>query len=74
MFPGKVYYDPEHATVFGSLAKSVIASKNKKRDVKEWLSCQITYTLHKPLHKSIPRNSYTITNIDDVWKMDLAYF
>ena len=30
---GKVYYDPKHATGFGSVEKLVKASKHKKRDV-----------------------------------------
>jgi hypothetical protein len=27
---------------------------------------------HKPVRKRFPRNPYTVTNIDDVWEMDLA--
>ena len=69
---GRVYYDPQHEAGFGSVAKLVKASKNKKRDVEEWLSGQDTYTLHKPARKRFPRNPYTVTNIDDVWEMDLA--
>jgi len=48
------------------------ASKNKKQDVEEWLASQNTYTLHKPARKRSPLNPYIVTNIDDVWKMDLA--
>ena len=69
---GKVYYDPKHAAGFGSVEKLVKASKYKKRDVEEWLAGQNTYTLHKPVRKRFPRNPYTVTNIDDVWEMDLA--
>jgi len=69
---GKFYYDPNYPAGFGSVAKLVKASKNKKRDVEEWLSSQNTYTLHKPVTKKFPRNPYTVTNIDDVWEMDLA--
>ena len=50
----------------------VKAGKNNKRDVKEWLAGQDMYNLHKPVRKRFPRNSYTVTNIDDVWEMDLA--
>jgi len=46
--------------------------KNNKRAVEEWLSGQDRYTLHKPVGKRFPRNPYTVTNIDDVWQMDLA--
>ena len=31
-----------------------------------------TYTFQKPVCKSFPRNPYTVTNIGDVWEMDLA--
>ena len=67
-----MYYDPKHPAGFGSVAKLVKATKNKKTDVEEWLSSQNTYTFHKPLPKSFPRNPYTVTNIDDIWEMDLA--
>jgi hypothetical protein len=69
---GKVYYDPKHAAGFGSVAKLVKASKCKKSDVEDWLAGQNTYTLHKPVRKRFPRNPYTVTNIDNVWEMDLA--
>jgi len=69
---GKFYYDSKHPAVFVSVAKLVKASKNKKRDVEEWLSSRNTYTLHKPLRKKFPRNTYTVTNIDEVLEMDLA--
>jgi hypothetical protein len=70
----KVSYDPKYAAGFGSVANLVKASKNKKRDVEEWLSGQDTYTLHKPAHERFPRNLYTVTNIDDFWEMILADF
>jgi hypothetical protein len=70
---GKVYYDPSHPPSFGSAANLVKASKsNKRRNIEEWLSGQDTYTLQKPVRKRFPRNPYTVTNIDDVWEMDLA--
>ena len=46
--------------------------KSNKRDVEEWLSGQNTYTLHKPVRKRFLRNPYTATNMNGVWKMDLA--
>jgi hypothetical protein len=50
----------------------VKASRNTKRDVEEWLAGQDTHTLHKPVRKRFLRNTYTVTNIDDAWEMDLA--
>ena len=69
---GKIFYDPDHPAGFGSVAKLASASKTNKGIVNEWLSGQNTYTLHKPVRKRFPRNPYTVTNIDDVWEMDLA--
>jgi hypothetical protein len=58
---GKVYYDPKHSAGFGSVVKLVKASKNKTRDVEDWLSSQNTYTLHKPVRKKFPRNPHNIS-------------
>jgi transposase InsO family protein len=69
---GKIYYDPKHPAGFGSVVKLSKASNTKKKDVEEWLAGQDPYTLHKPVRKRFPRNPYTVTNIDDVWEMDLA--
>jgi hypothetical protein len=69
---GKFYYDPEHPAGFGSVPNLVKASKNKRKDVQEWLSAQDTNTLHKPVRKIFPRDPYPVTNIDDIWEMDPA--
>jgi len=69
---GKIYYDPKHTAGFSSAEKLVSGAKSNKRNVEEWLSSQDTYTLHKLVRKRFPRNPYTCTNIDDVWKIDLA--
>ena len=62
----------KHAAGFGSVAKLVKGGKINKISVEEWLSCQDRCTLHKPVRNRFPRNRYTVTNIDDVWEMDLA--
>jgi len=69
---GKIYYDREHTAGFSSAGKLVNSAKRNARNVEEWLSGQDTYTLHKPVRKRFPRNPYTVTNIDDVWEIDLA--
>ena len=69
---GKIYYVPQHAAGFGSVTQLVKASKTNRGTVDEWLSGHNTYTPHKPVCESFPRNPYTVTNIDDVWEMDLA--
>ena len=69
---GKIYYDRKYTAGFSSAAKLVSAAKSNTRNVEEWLSSHDTYTLHKPVRETFPRNSYTVTNIDDIWEMDLA--
>ena len=69
---GKVYCDRKHPSSFRSVAKSLKASKCKKRDVEEWLPGQKIYTLHKPVRKRFPRNLNTETNIDGVWQIDVV--
>ena len=67
-----IFYVTKHPAGFGSVAKLANASKTNKGTVNDWLSGQNTYTLHKPVRKRFPRNPYTVTNIDDVWEMDLV--
>ena len=69
---GKIYQDPKHTAGFSSAAKLVSVGKSNKKNVERWLSGQDTYTLHKPVRKRFPRNPYTVTNIEDVWEIDLA--
>ena len=68
---GKIYY-PKYSVVFTSLSKLVKTSKNKRRDIEEWLSVQDAYTLLKAVRKWFPRNPYTVSNIDYVWEIELA--
>jgi len=58
--------------VFGSVAKLGKGGKNNKRNVEEWLFGQDTCTLYKAVRKRFLRTPYTVTNIDDIWEMDLA--
>jgi len=60
MSQGNIYYDPQHAAGFGSVAKLVKASKTNKVFGEEWLSSQNRYTLHKPVRKGFPRNTNTV--------------
>lgn len=42
-----------------------------KKNVIEWLQKQRTYTLHKDRRIRFKRNHYNVTNIGDLWEMDL---
>lgn len=43
-----------------------------RRIIKEWLSNQNEYTLHKPARKKFPRNKTIVYGIDDTWQADLV--
>ena len=77
------YFDPRNPGGLGGLArlqKSVNADlfKQKKRKlsrnrIKEWLSTQDTYTLHRPAqHRNIPTNKIYVAAKDQQWQMDLS--
>ena len=40
--------------------------------VKTWLQSKDTYTLHKPVRYSFPKNRVIVTGIDDQWHADLV--
>lgn len=70
------YYDPSSVGGFSTgdrLYKHV--KKNgvrvTRKEVSDWLRLQPTYTLHKDRRIKFKRNHYNITNIDDLWEMDL---
>jgi Integrase core domain/Chromo (CHRromatin Organisation MOdifier) domain len=42
------------------------------KNVKDWLSTQETYALHKPARRLYPRNKVLISAIDEQWQADLA--
>jgi hypothetical protein len=72
MFLRKICYNPKHIPSFESVAKLLKSSNSKKRDVKEWLSSQNAYALHKPIRNRFPRNPHTVTNLEVVWEMDVS--
>lgn len=70
-----VYYDPANAASFSSASALHAAVKHKgisHSDVKQWLSKQATYTLHKSRRKTFQRNPVVVTNIDQQWQADLV--
>lgn len=72
----QIYYSPSHPASFSTVNKLWLATGKKipKKIVIEWLQSQDTYTLHRPKRLNFQRNSYLITNIDDLWECDLAVF
>lgn len=52
-------------------ARKVIKELNL-RDVKDWLSGELSYTLHRSARRNFLRKKYFVTSIDEEWQADLA--
>ena len=70
----EIYYNPEtgfHGAE--SLYKKARAEglSLSRREIKDWLQTQLTYTLHKPLHTRRRRATY-VSKIDQQWQADLV--
>jgi transposase InsO family protein len=69
----KYFYDPDEPTAYSTLPKLVkVVGKKREKEVSDWLLKQDAYTLHKPVRRKFQRNFYTVSNINDVWELDLA--
>lgn len=73
----QVYYDHNSPGAYSSaerlykFIKQNFAVHVTLKKVREWLQSQNTYTLHRNRRVRFKRNHYNITNIDDLWEMDL---
>ena len=71
------YYSPNSPAGFSSAerlyryVKSVHKLRVTKKYIEKWLQKQQTFTLHKDRRIQFARNHYNVTNIDDLWEMDL---
>ena len=72
-----IYYNAENPASFASIEK--LYQDAFKRDpsitrdkVKEWLSSQKVYTLHRPKRRFFARSHVIATAVDDVWQADLV--
>jgi len=71
-----IYFNPNHPASFGGLYKlykyAKLYLKNVTlKDVKNWLSKQNVYTLHKPIKRHFLRNKIYVSYIDEQWECDL---
>ena len=73
-----VYYNPKRSGSFGgveSLYRDVKEEgklKLSRKQIRDWLLKQDTYTLHKPARHNFKRNCTIVSGIDELWMMDLA--
>lgn len=66
---GKVYYDLSNSASFGG--KRRLKKIFPTKQVDDWASSQLTYTLHKPLKRRFPTRSYKVGGLNEVWQLDL---
>jgi hypothetical protein len=72
----EIYYDESHPGGYSTAKKLYDAAKTKwpltLKDVENWLSKEIVYTLHKPARKRWKRNRIIVKHIDEQWQADLV--
>ena len=68
------YFDPKQPGSFASSRKFHKHSDEKftHEQIKDWLSNQDTYTLHKPVRWRFRRRRIFTSGIDDLWQADLV--
>lgn len=75
----KIYETPSHEASFTAAHQLRRVLKNKyKKDVpldaiKEWLSAQRSYTLHKSVRHNFPDNPIIACYLDEQWEADLMF-
>lgn len=70
-----VYYDPSNPASYGGVSKLYAASRKKKiskKQVKDWLASQDTYTLHKPIRQKFSTKRVYVSYVDEQWQGDLV--
>ena len=72
-----LYYSIESPVSFSGLEKLYNEAKQhdenvKRKDVKDWLSTQLTYTLHRPVKLNFKTRPVIVHDIDEQWQMDLV--
>ena len=69
-----IYFNPENPGAYGgvnALYRQVVGVLSKKQ-VKDWLSGQDTYTLHKPIRRKFNRQRVLVGRVDQQWQADLV--
>ena len=68
----EAYYDAEQPGSFGGINALARRTGNTQRATSNWLSAQLTYTLHKPVRKRFSTRPYRTNKIDAQWQGDLV--
>ena len=72
----EIYFDPSHFASFGGVEKlfkaaSAVNETITRKDVKDWLSAQQTYSLFKPVKRKFNRLPILVDRLDEKWQADL---
>ena len=67
----KHYYRSDRVGSYGGVERLSRVTKQKKTKVKDWLSFQDTYTLHKPVRKTFPRRQVIVSGRLQQFQADL---
>ena len=66
------YYDPRRPGAYGGAEALRRVTRLKLPQVKEWLSYQDTYTLHKPVRRHFVRRRIVVGGLDHQFQADLT--
>ena len=66
------YYDVSAPDSFTSAAGLSRRSRKPVKEVKEWLSSQDPYTLHRKIVRRFKRRKTYAKGINDLWQIDLV--
>ena len=70
-----IYYNLDSPAAFTGVEAVYQKAKEHgitRRQVREWMEKQYTYSMHKPARKNFPRRKIYVRGIDDQWQIDLA--
>lgn len=67
-----IYYDPSSTGSFGGVSRLSNVARKSVSQVRDWLSGEDTYTLHKPIRRNFRRRKVFVVGVDQLWQIDLA--
>src|SRR6267154_2652894 len=66
----EIYFNPALPGSFGGV--NALSKVSNRNDVKEWLSGQDAFTLHKPVRRKFKRRRTICVGVDHLWQIDLV--
>lgn len=66
-----VYYATEHPGSYGGVERLRREVVKPRRQIANWLSGELAYSINKPYRKRFPTRKYKTSGINDLWQMDL---